>query len=169
MDTFEVIHGRRSIRRYTGQAVPADVLEALVRAAMSAPSAGGEQPWHFVVLTQRRILNAIAEYHEYAAMLRAAPAAIAVCGDTGLEVYKGFWVQDCAAATQNLLLAAHAKGLGAVWLGVYPIEARVVNTQRLLGLPETVIPLAVVALGYPAERKEPADRYDALRVHWDRW
>ena len=102
-------------------------------------------------------------------MLKDAPLAIVVCGDERLERYKGFWVQDCSAATQNLLLAAHALGLGAVWLGVYPVQQRVEKTQDLLGLPEGVIPLAIIALGHPAERKPPADRYDASRVHRNRW
>ena len=102
-------------------------------------------------------------------MLKDAPLAIVVCGDERLERYKGFWVQDCSAATQNLLLAAHAVGLGAVWLGVYPVQQRVAKTQDLLGLPEGVIPLAIIAVGHPAERKPPADRYDASRVHRNSW
>ena len=169
METFEAIHGRRSIRRYTAQPVPEGAIEALLRAAMAAPSAGDERPWRFVVITDRALLNAIPQFHEYSQMLKEAPAAIVICGDTTLEKYKGYWVQDCSAATQNLLLAAHAKGLGSVWLGVHPIKVRVAKTQELLGLPSHVIPLAVVALGYPAEAKGPTDRYDPTRVHRNRW
>ena len=169
MDIFEAIHGRRSIRSYTGEPVPDDVIEELLKAAMAAPSAGNEQPWHFVVIDDRRILDAIPEYHEYSSMLKEAPAAIAICGDLRLEKYKGYWVQDCSAATQNLLLAAHGSGLGAVWLGIHPIENRVTKTQELLQLPKEVIPLAIVALGYPAEKKEPADRFDASRIHRNCW
>lgn len=169
MEAFEAIHGRRSIRRYTNQPVPEDAIEALLRAAMAAPSAGDERPWQFVVITERAILDAIPRFHEYSQMLREAPVAIVICGDTDLEKYKGYWVQDCSAATQNLLLAAHAEGLGAVWLGVHPIEDRVAKTQELLGLPSHVIPLAVVALGCPAEEKGPVDRYDPARVHCNRW
>ena len=102
-------------------------------------------------------------------MLREAPLAIAVCGDLRLEEYKGYWVQDCSAATQNLLLAAHGAGLGAVWLGVHPVEDRVAKTQALLGLPPQAIPLAIIGLGHPAEEKGPDDRFDASRVHRNRW
>ena len=169
MDAFEAIHGRRSIRSYTSEAIPEDVIEDLLKAAMAAPSAGNQQPWQFVVIDDRKLLDAIPEYHEHSAMLKQAPLAIAMCGDQRLERHKGFWVQDCSAATQNLLLAAHAKGLGAVWLGIYPVEERVKKTQQLLGLPKEVIPLAVVALGYPAESKDPADRFDSSRVHRNCW
>jgi nitroreductase len=102
-------------------------------------------------------------------MLREAPIAIVVCGDLRLENYRGYWIQDCSAATQNLLLAAHAKGLGVVWVGIYPREDRLVRLQQLLGLPAEVIPLAVVPIGHPTERVPPANRYDASRVHRDRW
>ena len=169
MEALEAIHGRRSIRRYTARAVADDIIEDLLRAAMAAPSAGDERPWQFVVITEREILDAIPRFHEYSQMLREAPAAIVICGDTSLEKYKGNWVQDCCAATQNLLLAAHAKGLGAVWLGVHPVEDRVANTRKLLGLPSHVMPLAIVALGFPAEAKGPVDRYDAARVHRNAW
>ena len=169
METFEAIHGRRSIRSYTDRPVAEDVIRDILAAAMAAPSAGNQQPWQFVVIDDRETLNAIPKYHEHASMLRQAPVAIAICGDERLEKYRGFWVQDCSAAVQNLLLAAHAKGLGAVWLGIHPIGERVVKTQELLGLPKEVIPLAVVALGYPAEKPGPVDRFDASRVHKNRW
>jgi len=169
METLEAIRTRRSIRKYADRSVPEKVVETLLRAAMAAPSAGNEQPWQFVVLDDRETLAAIPEYHPYSAMLKEAPLAIVVCGDVRLERYKGYWVQDCSAAMENLLLAAHASGLGAVWLGIYPMEERVVKTQELLKLPGEVIPLGIAALGYPAEEKEPADRFNAERVHRNRY
>ena len=136
---------------------------------MSAPSAGNEQPWHFVVIKEREILNEIPNLHPHSGMLRGAPAAILVCGDEELQKYQGYWVQDCSAATQNLLVAVQAKGLGGVWLGVYPIEERVTGIRKLLGIPGNVIPFSLISIGHPAEQKPPADRYDASRIHHDRW
>jgi len=169
MDAMQAILSRRSIRRYTDQPLPETLITGLLKAAMSAPSAGNQQPWQFVVINERGILDKIAQFHPYARMLLEAPAAILVCGDLKLETSKGYWVQDCSAATQNLLLAAHASGLGAVWLGVYPREERVVALRTLLGLPEHIAPLALVAVGYPAETKPPSNRYDAARVRYNRW
>jgi nitroreductase len=169
VDALDAILSRRSIRRYTPQPVPAGVMEELLRAAMSAPSAGNEQPWHFVVIQDRRMLDEFPRFHPYAEMLKEASVAILVCGDLRLETYRDHWVQDCSAATQNLLLAAHAKGLGAVWVGIHPTEDRVGRTRKLLGLPSHVVPLCLVPLGYPAERIPRAERYDPSRVHADRW
>jgi len=169
MDAIEAILSRRSIRRYTPQPVPEGMIRPLLEAAMSAPSAGNEQPWQFVVITDRRILDEIPRFHPYAEMLKEAPVAILVCGDLRLEKYKDHWVQDCSAATQNILLAAHAKGLGAVWVGIYPSEDRVTRIRKLLGLPSHVIPLGLVPLGHPAEQIPRAERYDASRVHQNRW
>lgn len=166
---MDTILSRRSIRKYTKEQVPDDVIKDLLRAAMSAPSAGNEQPWHFVVIRDRETLDEIPRFHPYSMMLKEAPVAILVCGDMRLLKYQGYWVQDCSAATQNILLAAKAKGLGSVWLGVYPDEERVKNLRKLLGIPEEVIPFSLVSLGYPAEHKPPADRYDRARVHYDRW
>ena len=169
MDALEAMLTRRSIRRYTGKPVSDEQIRALLEAAMSAPSAGNEQPWQFIVITQRGLLDQIPTFHPYADMLREAPVAILVCGDVELERYKGSWVQDCSAATQNLLLAAHAKGLGAVWVGVYPKDDRVQRVQKLLDLPAHVIPLALVPIGHPAERIPPVNRFDASRIHTNGW
>jgi len=169
METMEAILSRRSIRKFKPDAIPEDVVKNLLEAAMTAPSAGNQQPWHFIVIQDRKILEGIAQVHPYAQMLKEAPLAIAVCGDMEKQVHEGYWIQDCSAATENLLLAAHDKGLGAVWLGVYPREPRVFAIQQILKLPDFVTCLCLVALGYPAEEKPPAHRYLPERVHKDCW
>ena len=169
MDAMEAILGRRSIRKYTDKPVSENLLRELLTAAMAAPSAGNQQPWQFIVIDERRILDAITEFHPYAGALKQAPVAIAVCGDIARQKWEGFWVQDCSAAIENLLVAAHAKGLGTVWLGVHPVGDRSSGLRKLLKLPETIIPLAVIALGYPAEHKEPVNRYDSSRIHRNEW
>jgi nitroreductase len=121
------------------------------------------------VLTERTILDRIPSFHPYAAMLKEAPAAILVCGDLAREKHEGYWVQDCSAATENILIAVNEEGLGAVWLGIYPREERVRGLRQLLSIPETIVPFALVAIGYPAEKKEPADRFDASRLHYNSW
>lgn len=166
---MEAILTRRSIRRYTDRPVPDQVIKELLEAAMSAPSAKDERPWHFVVVRDRKVLDEIPHHHPYAQMLKQAPVAIVVCADLRLDVCDGFWVQDCSAATENILIAAQAKGLGAVWVGIYPVEDRVRAMRRILGMPEHVVPLALVPVGYPAEHKPPANRYDTARIHYDRW
>ena len=169
MDAIDAILFRRSIRRYTSQPVSDNVIKELLEAAMSAPSAGNEQPWHYVVITDRAILDEIPKYHPYSSMVREAPVAILVCCDLHLDRHDGLWVQDCSAATENLLIAVQAKGLGAVWLGVYPREERVTGLRKLLGIPEHVIPFSLIPIGYPAEHKPKANRYDTSRVHHNRW
>ena len=169
MEAIEAILSRRSIRKYTVDSIPENVIDELLKVAMSAPSASNEQPWHFVVIDDRRIMDDIPKFHSYSQMLTEAPLAIVVCGDLLLAKGKGWWVQDCSAATQNILIAANAKGLGAVWLGVYPREQRVEGVRKLLGLPEHIIPLCIVSIGYPAERKPPSNRYDPARVHRNKW
>ncbi len=144
-------------------------MRTLLEAAMSAPSAGNERPWHFVVVTDRGTLDAIPRIHPYAGMAAEAPVAVVVCCDERLEKHNGFWVQDCSAAVQNILIAAWALGLGAVWCGIYPREERVAGFRKLLGLPPEVIPLALIPVGWPAEEKPPAERFDERRVHYDRW
>ncbi len=174
MDAMEAILSRRSIRKYTNQAVPEEMIKALLVAAMSAPSAGDQRPWRFVVIDDRRILDEITTFHPYSAMLKEAPAAILVCFDeqlVELEVVKKdpWWVQDCSAATENLLIAAQATGLGAVWLGVFPGDERVVNFRKLVGAPDHITPFSLISLGFPAEQKPREDRYDDSKVRYNRW
>jgi len=170
MEALEAILTRRSIREYTSQAVPDELIKKLLSAAMQAPSAGNQQPWHFIVVTERNQMNSLADALPFGKMLHTAPLAIAVCADFEAARYPDYWVQDCSAATQNLLLAAHALGLGAVWLGVYPLEERMAGVKQILGLPEQVIPLCIVALGYPAAVPEPpVMRFDEARVHHEHW
>lgn len=169
MEAMEALLTRRSIRSYTDQSIPDGIMEDLLEAAMAAPSAGNQQPWHFVVTEDRSRMEAIASYHRYAQMLNDAAAAVLVCGDTRDAKHVDYWVQDCSAATQNILLAAHAVGLGAVWLGIYPNAERVQRTSALFDLPDGVLPLCCIAMGYPAEEKGPSDRFDADRIHRDHW
>ena len=166
---MDAILNRKSIRKYKGIGVSNKDVEELLRAAMAAPSAGNEQPWEFVVLRDKEIMTKITEVHQYAKMLPNADVAIVVCGDVEKEKYKGYWVQDCSAATQNILIAAEEKGLGAVWLGVYPVEDRVNAVKELLNLPSSVIPLSIIPIGYPDEERKAADRFDKTRIHYDIW
>lgn len=166
---LKTIYKRRSIRAFRPEPVSAETLQELIRAAMHAPSAGDERPWQFVIVDDRELLRRIPTVHPYASMVPTAPAAILVCGDLQLESHKGFWVQDCSAAVQNLLLAVTAHGLGAVWLGVHPREDRVEGLRRLLGLPQHVVPLALVPVGRPAEEPAPEDRFEPAKIHRNGW
>ena len=168
MDAMKAILTRRSIRKYTNQPVSDEMLKELLEAAMYAPSASNRQPWYFVVINDREIMNEIPKYHAYAQMLKEAAIAIFVCCDINLED-KGFGVEDCSAATQNILLAAHASGLGAVWIGIYPAEPLVTATKKLLNLPGHIIPISLISIGYPAEQRSWQDRYRADRVHNNQW
>ncbi len=167
MDALEAIFTRRSIRKYTPDPVAEKDIKTLLDAAMNAPSANNRQPWHFIVVTDRRQLNAIMEVHPYSKMLAEAPLAIVVCGDT--VVSESYWQQDCAAATENLLLAARALNLGTVWLGVFPREDRVAGVHKLFALPDHVQPLCIVAVGHPNEEQGRVERSDGAKVHTNRW
>lgn len=144
-------------------------MQKMLAAAMSAPSARDARPWQFIVVVDRRILREVARINPNAAMAAEAPLGILVCGDLDLEKSPGYWVVDCAAATQNMLLAAHGLGLGAVWTGVYPRQERIDGLRQLLHVPEGVIPHSLVLAGYPAQHRSSDDRYRADRVHRDGW
>ncbi|MCK5738687.1 nitroreductase family protein [bacterium] len=169
MDAYETILTRRSIRRYTNQDVSEEMVEKLLRAGMAAPSAGNQQPWHFLVIRDRDTLVKITEVHPHSKMLLTAPLAILVAGDEKLQIHPGYWLEDCSAATENILLAAHALGLGAVWLGVYPREDRLREINSVLTIPAEITPLCLISVGYPQEPKPAADRYLAERVHFEKW
>lgn len=169
MDALETIMSRRSIRKFTGEAVPEWQIEAILRAAMAAPSAGNQQPWRFVVVSDRERIDAVRETTPYGAMLAEAALALVVCGDTRSLKHPTMWEQDCSAAVENALLATHALGLGACWLGYWPKDERVLPLKLALRLPDGVEPLAVLAIGRSAEKKAPSERYDPAFVHRDRW
>jgi nitroreductase len=166
-DLIQTIFARRSIRKYTSEPVSEEHIQTLLEAAMAAPSASNRKPWQFVVVTDRGTLDALAEAHPHGKMLFDAPLSVAVCGD--LTEMERYWVQDCSAATENLLLAAVALELGAVWLGVYPRDERVAAVRRILALPDHITPLNLIAIGHPAEVKEPRTQFDADRVHREGW
>jgi len=166
---MNAIFKRRSIRKYTDKVIPEEHIEQILKAAMAAPSAGNQQPWHFIVVDDKEILNEIPKYHQYAKMLKEASHAIVVCGDLSRQRYEGYWVQDCSAATQNILLMATELGIGSVWLGVYPDQDRIKALKELFELPENVVPLSIVSLGYPAESKGPSNRFDTTRIHRNKW
>ncbi|MDD2481813.1 MAG: nitroreductase family protein [Lutispora sp.] len=164
------IFSRRSIRKYEKKPVTDEQIHQLLRAAMHAPSAGNEQPWHFVVIRDRSILDEIPKYHPYTQMLLEAPLAIVPCCDTSNLKYEGaFWIQDMAASIQNILLQAESMGLGACWCGVYAREELVEKVSQTLDLPQHIIPVAVIAVGYPGEKREVRERYKPDRVHYDKW
>jgi len=169
MNTLEAIFTRRSVRNFKHELISEENLKDLLKAGMQAPSARNEQPWHFIVIDDLELLHAIPEFHPYARMLMDAPLAILVCSDRKLETKRASWLQDCSAATQNILLAAHAKGLGAVWLGIFPDSDRVKGMQDLLSIPTDVRPVSLVAVGYPVSLPEPEDRYKEERVHRNQW
>ena len=169
MDALEAIQTRRSIRKFEPKEVPDELVQTILEAAMSAPSAGNQQPWHFIVIRDKETLRQIPKFSPYASMAPNASLAILVCGDVKLETHKGFWVQDCSAAIQNLLLATHALGLGAVWTAAYPWQDRADGYRKLLGIPENVIPLGLIPIGYPAQKAGRAVRFKKERIHKEKW
>jgi nitroreductase len=170
MDTLEAIMTRRSIRAFTTQSVSEGAIKRLLEAAMNAPSAGDGRPWHFVVVDSRSQLDAIADaVDDGNPMFQQAQAAILLCLDRGLEKFAGFGAKDCCCAAQNILLAAHAQGLGTVWISVAGIPPREAGCRQLFQLPETIEPFALFPLGEPAERLPAEYRYDPARVHHNYW
>ena len=167
---YQTILSRSSVRAYTDQKVEKAKVEKLLRAAMAAPTAVNKQPWHFVVIEDKRVLEQIAEEIPTAKMAARAPLAITICGDMEKALDgegRDFWVQDASAATENLLLAAHAMGLGAVWTSVYPIKDKVEATRALLKLPETIVPLGTIVIGYPKEKPLPKDKWKPENVSYN--
>ena len=171
-DTLKTIFARKSVRSYRTEAVSDEKLQMLVRAGMAAPTAVDKRPWEFVVVTDRAVLKQLADALPYAKMAERAAAAIVVGGDVrrqwgGME--SDYWIMDCSAATQNILLAAESMGLGAVWTAVYPEDSRVRAVRQILGIPPHVVPLNVIPVGVPSGREKPKDKYDPKQIHWNKW
>ncbi len=171
MEALQAIFGRRSVRRFQAREIEPRKIETMLQAAMAAPSAMNEQPWEFVLIDRKDSFERIMQVHPYAGMLATAPLAILVCGNRQREKVPGnYWVLDCSCATQNLLLAAHALGLGAVWTGIFPEKDRMRALSEICDLPAEVLPLALVVVGYPdGPRPLPADRFQRERIHLNRW
>jgi nitroreductase len=166
-DILDIILSRRSIRRFTPEPVDRETLIRLLKAAMAAPTACNSQPWEFIVVTEQETLDLIRSKFLFARY--NAPAVIVICGNTRIAnntVAREHWVQDCSAATENILIAAAGMGLGAVWIGVYPYPSKIKPVVEVLGIPESTIPLSMVLVGHPAEKKEPRTQYNEHRVYW---
>ncbi len=163
---LENIAERKSVRKYLNKSVEEDKIDAIVKAGMAAPSGMDRRPWEFVVVTDREALDSMAAKLPYAKMLTNAPLAIVVCGDTTRSSY---WYLDCSAATQNVLLAAEALGLGAVWTAAYPYEDRIDVVRQNTGLPENIVPLCVIPIGYPDGPQKAKDKFDPQRVHRNKY
>ncbi len=168
MDLFSAILNRRSIRKYSEKEIPAGVIDELLKSAMYAPSAMNNQAWQFVVINQREKLDEIFKIIPQE-MLKSAQAAILICGDYNLEKNIDYIQQNCSAATQNLMLWAHGVGLGSCWIGVYPTKETISGLQKIFNLPEYVIPISMVSLGYPSENPIADERYKTEKVHFNKW
>ena len=170
-DALAVIHDRRSVRDFTDAAVGEEALDLIVRAGMSAPTARNMQPWSFIVATGRETLDSLAEGLPYGKMLGRAAAAITVCAIPE-EANNGsveLAIVDCTCASENILIAAEAMGLGAVWVAAYPYEERMAHVRNVQHIPDTVIPLCVIPLGHPTVVKPPIDKYKPEKIHRERW
>ena len=170
-EKLDLIFGRRSVRVYSPGEVPNQLVTRLLEAAMAAPSAMAKDPWRFIVTRQPSTLSSLAKLLPGGKMLATANLAIAVCGDLecALDRHLSFLLQDCSAATENLLLAAHALGLGACWVGVHPSESAAETVKALFALPPAIVPVAVIALGMPGEDPGPRTRFNPAYVHSERW
>lgn len=171
METLKAISSRRSVRRFDNtKHISVDIIEKILHAGMYAPSAINQQPWHFVLLRNKEIINQIPTIHPHSNMCLQAPAVIVMCVDPSEAHYKEFWQQDMSASVQNILLAIRDLGLGGVWVGVYPNQDRVVGIQKLLNLPENIIPFALIPFGYTeVVQHELKERIKPERIHFDKW
>ncbi len=171
-NAIECIMTRTSVRAYTSEPIDSTALETMLRAAMAAPTAGNKQPWRSIVITDTTKLNYIATNFNSMTMAKQAPLAVVMCGDV-TATFDGegreYWVQDVSAASENLLLAAHSLGLGAVWCGVYPISERVEKFSELLDLPENIVPMACICIGHPEGESTPKDKWNPENIHYNSW
>lgn len=169
MDAIDALFTRRSIRAYNDKEISQEDIETILRAAMSAPSAGGGNVCHYIVVRDRDLLKEVLKYHQYAHMLLQANAAIVVVSDPSLEKYPGRWPLNSSASTENMLIAATALGIGSCWVGFYPVEERMNGLRKIFNISDNLIPFAIVSLGYPAEHKKPHGELDSSIIHYNKW
>lgn len=170
--TIDNIMTRTSVRSYSDKKVEKETIDTLLQAAMAAPSAGNKQPWRFVVIADKNILTSISENFQTMTMARNASVAVIMCGDMSATFDgdgRDYWIEDVSASSENLLLAAHAMGLGAVWCGIYPVQARVSQFSEMLHLPENIIPMACICIGYPLGENKPKDKWKPEYIHYNSW
>ncbi|NVN94573.1 MAG: nitroreductase family protein [Bacteroidetes bacterium] len=170
-DAITTILNRKSVREFTGKMLTNETLDTLAKAGMAAPSAMNKQPWVFILINDRKTLNLMADSLPSAKMLYKAGGAIVVCGDQKKNIAGNelFWVEDCAAASQNILIAVESLELGAVWTGVFPDNKKMATVRTILEIPSDVIPLNVIAIGYPSGKDVPKNKYKKENIHWNKW
>ena len=168
-EILNTILTRRSIRAYTDKEISEETMNMLLRSAMYAPTARNFQEWRFIVVREPENLAKIEKVQPYNTLLKQAKAAVIVCAQLETDLHKRFFQQDCGASIQNLMLAAHGLGIGSVWLGVYPLPEITDGITKAFNLPEDVLPIGVVALGYPAEEKSDPNRFDPSKIHYEKW
>lgn len=169
MNTLEAIISRRSIRKFEEKPVPQEMVDELLKAAMYAPSAKNYRTWHFIVINERTKLDDLSNLHPSAKMLKTASLAILVCGDRNLDPMDGYLAINASAATQNILLAAHEMGLGSVWIGVFPREERIEEMVRYFNFPENILPVNLIAIGWPGEERPVPERFESQKIHYNAW
>ncbi len=165
-DALENLFARKSVRKYLAKPVEKEKTELLLKAGMAAPTGKDTRPWEFVVVTDREVLDSLAVGLPYAKMLKEAPMAIVVCGDSSKSSY---WYVDCSAAAENILLAAEALGLGAVWTATYPYEDRMNIVKQRVNLPDSILSLCVIPVGYPAMPHSPKNKWNEAKIHYNKW
>jgi len=165
--TLQTILERKSVREFLSKEISQDMMQDLLRAGMAAPSSRDRRPWHFIVLSDKELMESLSTQLRNASFLKGANKAIVVCGDTIIS--ENAWDLDCSASIQNILLAAESMGLGAVWTAVYPYEDRMGVVNEKLELPDNIKPLAIIPLGYPQNKQEPKDKFDETRIHQNKW
>jgi len=170
-DALTVIHSRKSVRHFTGESVSTEALDKIVRAGMAAPTAVNRQPWAFVIVTDSKIMDELKQSLPYARMLDKAGAAIIVCAipSKAFQESVDFAIIDATCASENILLATEALGLGAVWTAAYPDTERMKTVRNTLGIPEDVIPLNVIPVGHPTGEDKAKDKYKSENIHWGKW
>ena len=169
MDAIEAVLTRRSVRKYLNKKISDELIHELIIAGISAPSAENKQPWQFMIIDDHKLIDKIPDFHPNAKMLFESKKAILVCGDLDLEENIGYLIQDCSAATENILIAARAKGLGSCWLGIYPRDERISGLRKMLRIPDHIIPFSLISLGYPAVAQSRVDRYKSSIIHRNKW